>query len=254
VKVALTNARQKLSQVANYQLLVLRQERVNDALQPEEKVLISIRQEPWAVRLEWPEGPNKGREVLYSPTANNGLMCVKMVSPIPVPPVRIAPDNPIAVRNSRHPIREAGLTTILDRVESALDQQMAGLPPNSPPALEHLGLETPPGGTQPVLKLRRVAQNQEVWVTYIDPTSGMPVYIEATTLSGELLERYRYQEIRFDVDELRSEAAFDADTRMPSPTRGFLSRISQAAAAAANASGTPPPATRTAEPVQPANQ
>ena len=45
-------------------------------MQPEEEVVLSIRRNPKAVRLEWAKGPSKGREVIYSAAINDRMMYV----------------------------------------------------------------------------------------------------------------------------------------------------------------------------------
>ena len=63
-----------------YQAKVSRLERVNGHLQPEEEILLSIRREPKAVRLEWSSGPSKGREVIYSSALDPRMIFVHMPS------------------------------------------------------------------------------------------------------------------------------------------------------------------------------
>ena len=80
-------------------------------------MLLSIRRKPKAVRLEWTSGPSKGREVIYSSTVNDRMMYVNMAnSPLPMPRMSIPVDSPLAMRNSRHPITEAGFDTIIDNL------------------------------------------------------------------------------------------------------------------------------------------
>ena len=54
-------AKAQLAPLRNYRVQMTRQERVGDDLQPEENVVLSIRRDPRAVRLEWTEGPSAGR-------------------------------------------------------------------------------------------------------------------------------------------------------------------------------------------------
>ena len=61
-----------------YQVKISRLERVNGQLQPEEDILLSIRRDPKAVRLEWSSGPSKGREVIYSSTLDPRMIFVHM--------------------------------------------------------------------------------------------------------------------------------------------------------------------------------
>src|SRR5262249_26067888 len=69
-------SRARIESWTSYQVELNRQERVGESLQEAEDVVLSIRRQPRAVRLEWPSGPHRGREVLYSETETNGLMQV----------------------------------------------------------------------------------------------------------------------------------------------------------------------------------
>ena len=60
-------------------------------LQPQEELSLSVRTEPKAVRLEWADGPNKGREVIYSSALDPRMLFVHMAnSAIPLPSMKIA--------------------------------------------------------------------------------------------------------------------------------------------------------------------
>ena len=59
------SARARLDALSSYQVELNRQERVGKTLLEPEDVLLSIRRSPKAVRLEWVDGPQKGREVIY---------------------------------------------------------------------------------------------------------------------------------------------------------------------------------------------
>ncbi len=86
-KAILSQAEARLDALQTYQVKISRLERVNGQLQPEEDILLSIRRDPKAVRLEWSSGPNKGREVIYSSTLDPRMIFVHMPStaiPLPV--------------------------------------------------------------------------------------------------------------------------------------------------------------------------
>ena len=88
----LAESRARLEGLGNYQVWLNRQERVGNTLGTPEDVVLSIRREPAAVRLEWPNGPHKRREVLYSASENGGLMHVNMAdSLLPVPRLSLPP-------------------------------------------------------------------------------------------------------------------------------------------------------------------
>jgi hypothetical protein len=210
-------ARQALQGVATYQVALTRQERVGDRLQPAEDVVLSVRRAPKAVRLEWPDGPHKGREVLYAADQNGGLMQINMPGAL-VPRMSLAPDSPMVSRTSRHPITEAGLDSVIDQLEAAL----------APGAdrLTYDGREPIEPGGPPCDKVVRVTTQGETWVVYLDPTAHLPALVQATAANGDLLERYRFRDLRTNPQELAEAGAFDPAVRW-GPPKGMLQRLAR---------------------------
>jgi hypothetical protein len=225
------DARGRLDALQTYQVRLRCQERVRGKLLPQEDILLSVRRVPKAVRLQWPDGPHKGREVLYSATDNAGLMLVNMAdSPVPVPRLSLPPDSPLAQSNSRHPITEAGFDTILRNLEHAIALEKAGTPTDG--KVTYAGLEQPEGLQRGCHKLVRVTPSGETWVVYLDPGTRLPALVQATASDGSLLERYLFLDPRPNVPELAQADAFDANKRW-GPPRGLLSRLVRPAAAGA---------------------
>lgn len=221
-----TAARARLESITSYQVPMNRQERVGSNLLPAESVLLSIRRNPKAVRLEWPDGPSKGREVLYSAQGGDGLMHIKMPDTIvPVPPISMAIDGPMVRRSSRHPISEAGFETIVSDLEKNIAQAAAGDP--NVGKLTYEGLENPGQLAQPSHKLKRVTPTGETWLVFIDPTSKLPVMVEGTAQNGDLLERYHFGPATIDPESLAAADAFDPAQRW-GRSNGLLSRLARA--------------------------
>jgi hypothetical protein len=201
-----SSARAGLDAIGTYQVRLTRRERIGEVLQPAEDVLLSVRRRPKAVRLEWADGPHKGREVLYSAGENGGLMHVKMSNAL-LPPLALAPDSPLALRTSRHPITEAGFDTILTGLEAALERSRAG------DATEGLltdgGPETPEELGRPCRKIVRKKPDGETWTVYLDDETHLPALVRSTAADGALLETYLFRDLRTEVPELASAAAFD---------------------------------------------
>lgn len=232
----LADAEKRLKAMPTYQVDITRVERVGSQLQPEEKALLSIRREPKAVRLEWPEGPSKGREVIYSAAIDERKMHVNMANAaIPMPRMSLPVDSPLALRNSRHAITEAGFDTILDD----LSRQLEGPGRTPPPGgrLTYKGLQTPENMDQTCHLIQRITPEKEIWRVYLDTETLMPVVVTAHQADGALLERYAYANLRPNPEELASADAFDPDKRW-GESKGLFSRLAKAAA---NASEAPAP-------------
>src|SRR5262249_11271597 len=151
---------------------------------------------------------HKGREVIYSATENDGLMHVNMAdSIVPVPRLSIAPDSAMVLKNSRHPITEAGFDTIVQNLEISLEKSKRGA--RSGGNISYGGLNQLAGFSQPCHKIVRVTPSGETWLVYLDPDTQLPAMIQGNGASGDLLERYVFRNIKTNVAELASRQAFD---------------------------------------------
>lgn len=232
----LAEAQRRLNAVSSYQVVMNRAERVGGQIQTEEDVLLSIRRKPKAVRLEWTSGPSKGREVIYSAAINDRTMYVNMAdSSLPIPRMSIPVDSPLALRNSRHPITEAGFETILGNLMKYANPETVDTARDG--KLTYKGLQPPRGMTERCHLLERVTPKGETWQVYLDARTLMPVLVSAVqTRSGELIERYSYRDLKLNPADLTLAEAFDPDKRW-GESKSWLSRLARAAASApANAS------------------
>jgi len=211
------DARAALDGLTSYQVAMHRQENVNGTLLPEEDVILAIRREPLAVRLTWPSGPNQGREVLYRSDEPGGQMHVRLPNPA-LPRLSFAPDSPMVMRNSRHPVTEAGFDSLVQGLETSLKTPQSGL--------VYTGLETPEGFDHPLHCLARVTPSKESWKVYLDPTTHLPALVQAIDGQGVLLERYAFVDVRPNLPELAGVEAFDVNARWGQP-RGLLSRLTR---------------------------
>ena len=217
-------AQRRLDALTTYQALLNGQERVGDVLQEPENVLLSIRRNPMAVRLVWQEGPHKGREVLYSPRETNGMLRVNMAdSPIPLPPLSLPPDSPLALRNSRHPISEAGFDTILRNLKKTIDENKAG--DQSHGRIAYAGRVQAEQLDHLCHKISRVTGNGETWEIFFDPESLLPLMVQAHAHGGDLLERYYFRDIKTDPPELLADSAFDP-VQVLGRSKGIRGRLS----------------------------
>ncbi len=211
--------------LATYQVKIARIERVGGQLQPEEQILLSIRRDPKAVRLEWTDGPNQGREVIYSTRIDARSLFVHMPkTAIPLPTMKIAVDSPLIMKNSRHSIAEAGLDTIIENLQKAQDgsqQKVLG-------RLDYRGVEKPPGLNRPSHVFTRRTPSGETWTVFLDVNTMLPCLTVAKDPSGELNERYVYHAVREDPTELAAADAFDPNQRW-GEANGLLSRFARAA-------------------------
>ena len=223
-------ARTALEAMTCYEVSLHRQERVNGSLLPEEDVVLAIRRTPLAVRLSWPDGPNKGREALYRSDEPGGQMHIKMANPA-LPRLSLNPESPMVMRNSRHPLTEAGFDSLIEGLENGVNAN----------ALTYTGIETPKGLDHPAHCLTRTTPSGENWRVYLDVENHLPSLVQAVDARGELLERYLFHDIKANPTELTATDAFDPIARWGQP-RGLFSRMTRSSnefEAAAPADSTP---------------
>ena len=216
----MASARDALADVRTYKVHLTRQERIGDALQPAEEVILSIRRSPKAVRLEWPDGPHQGREVLF---AEGGPMHINDPRGL-VQRVNLAPDSPLVLRNSRRPITEAGFDAILDHINQEVRAEAQG--EKALGKMEYQGIETPEGYDRPCHKIARTAAGGESRSLFLDVKTSIPALAVARAADGSLLESYLFRDVEIDPEELANLAAFDPESRW-GPPQGLLSRISR---------------------------
>jgi hypothetical protein len=222
--------------MSTYQVKITRVERVGGQPQAEEEALLSIRRNPKAVRLEWVDGPSKGREVIYSSAVNDRMMYVNMGnSALPISRMSIPVDSPLALRNSRHPITEAGFDTIFQNLAARETPETATSPGTG--KLEYKGIKQPKGADQVCHLLERASPRGDTWQVYLDTKTLMPSVVVAFRSSGgELIERYTYKNLKSNLSELADVAAFDPDKRW-GESKSWLSRLARTAATPAEAAG-----------------
>jgi hypothetical protein len=218
-------ARQRVEALQSYQVDIHRQERVGEALLEPEDIVLSIRRQPRAVRLQWPKASFQGREVIYAERETRGMIEVNTPGTlIPIPRIALPPNSPLALRNSRHPITEAGFETILGNLSQTIEENKVGNKEHG--TVSSGGLTQPEGLDTPCYKVMRVTASGELWQVYFDPESKLPAMVQANAPNGELLERYLFRTVRADPAELNTAEAFDPDRRW-GESKGLLGRLAR---------------------------
>lgn len=219
-----TNA--TLSQTTNYRVQVASQEQLNGRLLPPDNFTLNKRCNPFAVRMEWSNGNESGREVIFSPVETNGMIQIRMPKGL-IPRISMSPDSPLVRAKSRHPITDAGADSVVARLTATLNNfktngQQAGELMVERVTDPHLG------------NLDRVTHKTpegETWVVDLDGTTGMPMTIHATEADGQLIEHYEFRGYQLNQADLLAADAFDPNSRW-----GQSSLFSKLARGASNTS------------------
>lgn len=222
----LARVEKAVDQLDSYQVHMTRSERMGQGTQPDESILLSIRRNPRAVRLEWTSGPNKGREVIYSAALDPKSLFVHMpTNGLPLPTMKISVDNPLVRKNSRHSITEAGFDVMLKELLSAGS--------NSTSQIDYRGLEKPKGDDALAYHFVHHDDHGETWDVFLDPQSLLPRRVEARDSRGQVIEHYVYKEMKPNPAALTAADAFEPDQRW-GRSEGMLSRFARGFSGTAN--------------------
>ena len=106
-----------LQEKADYEAKFHRQERIGGDMQTAENIKIKVRHQPFSVYMKWLD-VDKGREVLYVATKNDGKMLFHYggwkARFLPI--LKLDPHGTLAKSGSRHPITEAGILELVKRL------------------------------------------------------------------------------------------------------------------------------------------
>lgn len=179
-----------------YELLLVNEERIRDKLRAPDRIRTVIRESPRAARLEFIEGPAKGRKVLYNATLRRDEMRVREPGLLSVAGgIWLRLDNPLAKADSLHPVTDIGFGPLLDQLERDFRaSQLHGGHTRRDIGLDARGhwvceFVAPPGV---------VGLDADRATLTIDLALGLPAAIEAYDRRG-LLERHRYELVRRNV-------------------------------------------------------
>ncbi len=121
----LTLVNRRFGRVEGYTATFLKQERLRGKLGVEQTLAMKVRQHPFAVYLKF-LAPQAGKEVVYAEGFRDNKVIAHStgVSRLLVPRLSVAPDHPLALADSRHPVTEAGLGNLIKRLEGFRHKDM----------------------------------------------------------------------------------------------------------------------------------
>ena len=196
-----------LASHVGYTATLRKQERMRGKLLPEQTIAMKVRNKPFGIYLKF-LAPKLGKEVLYAQghhddkvIAHNGDWTRMLV-----PRLAVAPTDPIALADTRHPVTEAGLSALVEKLigfrKMDLEQPAAVTildlaTVDGRPWLRSLHLHTDPHAGRPFARVE---------VLY-DPETRLPAQIRNHAFpepghTGEplLAERYAYHDLRWADD------------------------------------------------------
>lgn len=201
-----------LAGIGSYRVDVSSQETVNGKTHPVDQFVLYKRRQPLAVRMEWGQGKEAGREVIFSPTENKGMIQIRMPKGL-IPRMSMSPDSPLVRAKSRHPINEAGFDAVVERLNETLNLTRRNAP-NAGQISVQSAMEPNVGQVD---RITHLTTTGETWVVDLEAKSGLPLTIHATDNSGKLLEHIEFRNFQFNLAELQTAAAFDPNARWGQP-------------------------------------
>ena len=216
-----------LRRVRDYSTVFYRMERVGNDIGDEERILLKFRSRPFSVYMKWLDGDKRGREVIYVHGQNDNKMVVhtgpRELLILPLPTIRIDPNDPMVLKRSRHPITNAGFRNTLTSIKAVFEDALRR---------GHLGPESV------IYRGRRpFREKDESWecdtyiferllpdgegyycrkmLLYLDTKTFFPVRMKTYGFDNKVLEQYTFKVIRpnqgftdLDFDEDNEDYGF----------------------------------------------
>lgn len=205
----------ELERISGYTATFRKQERISGNLGPEQTMAMKVRNRPFAIYLKF-LAPKPGKEVVYAEghhdnklIAHNGDWTRRLV-----PRLALQPDSALALADNRHPVTEAGLVNLTDKLltyrkmdvddaeaRTLLDRTTG---PDGKPRLRSVHTHPRDDGRRPFARVE---------ILY-DPETQYPIQITSYDWPAageddelELAEMYAYDDLKLDAP--LSAADFD---------------------------------------------
>ena len=114
----IANGQHAIESLGTYSFRMYKRERLKGELHPTQEILATIREKPFAVKLEFIKGPGRGRRVLYNSAIRPNEFRVREAGLFSViGGMWIDVDTRLARRESSHTVTESGLGNLFRRLE-----------------------------------------------------------------------------------------------------------------------------------------
>lgn len=183
-----------VASLGTYTYTMTKQERVGGKLLDEQQITTTLRESPFAVRLEFVEGPAKGRKVIYNPAVKADEFRVREAGFFSIAGrLWISLDSGLAKKDSNHTVKESGLVNLLRRFER--DQAKAKT--NGGMTIKHEGWDAK-GYYCSLYVMPNKGAGFDSASSRIctDVAAGVPVRVEGFDASGALLERFEFSNVK----------------------------------------------------------
>jgi len=211
--------------VEDYTCVFSKQERIRGELLPERTVFMKVREDPFSVYMKWIGSYRSGQEALYVSGQNNGELKVHRGGILGIINLNLDPEGELAMKSSRHSITEAGIghTLRLIREDFLLARKngegeitLVAEEDVNAPGVRCFRAEFPPERVKTGTKKESPREYYgAVSEICLDTATLLPRSVTIYDSTGELLEKYRYRDVKLNVG--LTELDFDPDN----PEYGF---------------------------------
>lgn len=178
--------------MGSYEAELTKQERVKGKVLPAQTMLLEVREQPFAVRLQVVDGPAKGRKVLYNAALKPGEIRAKEGGMLGFAgALWLDKDGSMAKGDTNHAITDLGFANLLRIIEGDVKAADAA----GGMKREDLGFDadglyciktTPPAGVKAYASQSRLC---------FDPVLALPVKVEVDDAHG-FLERFAFKKVK----------------------------------------------------------
>ncbi len=188
-----------------------KQQRVGGTLHDEEKIFVKFKK-PFMIYMKWTGGGENGREVLYVKGKHNDKLLAHLGGMINylAPTFSLHPRGRIAMRRNLRPITESGMGNTIKLLLEVCEKARKN---ND---LEVVYRGEGEVGERRTLKFERLLPQKEGYPAHrtlieLDAETKFPLSVTSYGWKGELLEKYRYIDLKPDVG--LTESDFDRGNR-----------------------------------------
>lgn len=184
----IATSRRCIEELGTYRYRLRKQERVKGELLEAQDIDATVRETPFAIRLDFVGGPAKGRRVLYNSALRKGEFRVKEAGFLGIAgAVWLDVDSGMAKGDSNHTVVEAGLGNLVRR----LDRDLARAKAQGGVGIKHEGWDDQ-GRYCTMYTMPNQGQGFSAPLTRIctDLAEGIPGRVESYDLKNTLLEKY----------------------------------------------------------------
>ncbi len=191
----LKDAKVRADSLEDYTVTLKKQERIVGVLYPVNIAFVKWKR-PFSVYIKFLDGKDRGREIIYIEGKNNNKMIVSPGGILGALTIKVSPDSLIAKKNNRHTITEAGMSNTIKRILSIIENEYGK--PSSNMSVIFFGEEVFDNDKCIHIRIEKSSYAERTDV-YLYRDSLFPHTIVSYGKKGELLELYRYSDIRTNV-------------------------------------------------------